>query len=450
MTDYSESNEKKEPPKIKLGIPETETGSAAPKATESEPEQPAPEKPADVSQDKPPIKLLLDALADVKIQTPKAPAAEQPEEKKTEPVPPAQPEAEKKEEPPAQPAPTPEEKKPLIKLSAPTPEEPEFEEAPKEEPKAEMQKEEPAPTPTPIKLTGTTPDKPADGEEPPAEPKAEAPMESPAPPPKAKPPQQANGNGPKSDEVAEAGTGDPSKDKTIRLDNIEEESLEDLYQSALNATQRVILDEQQKKKETGPQKAADETQALKHAEMAEATKKSTARLNLQEMLSDEDQKELLKQQTMHISADESPPAKPSSTIKIQKPDDAEQKSSATISIPTDFDGIGKSETARVDLPRKVTSTKPPTQRKTIRIKRPDAGGPGATRPALAVARPATRTSKLSEANKAAAGTLKLDSEESAHPAFAAVAVIAVLVGLVLVYVLAATLSPGIPFPGRLV
>lgn len=252
-------------------------------------------------------------------------------------------------------------------------------------------------------------------------------------------------------EIVEAESAD---EKSIQIQDIEGESLDDLYQAALNATQRVILDE--KEKAATNKIAIDEAQTLKKAELAEASKKSTARLDLAEMLSDDERSEIMKHETMHINTDGSAP-RPSGTMKIQRPatPPPEAMSDSTMAIPLDLEESKKSETARIELPRDIASSKPASGRKTIRIKRPDGGGVAATRPALSVARTSasapdeTAPTATAEAARAAI-SFDTNDEEVDSPAFAAVALVAVLVGLALVYVLAATLVPALPFPGRLV
>lgn len=239
------------------------------------------------------------------------------------------------------------------------------------------------------------------------------------------------------------------KGQTIRLDDLQEESLEDLYKAALNATQRVILDEKQKAA-TGKIAAEKADELLDKAALTESSKKSTARLDLQEMLSESEQNELLKKQTMPIQTDAAP-QKPGGTVKIKRPDAAPSASpDTTMAISEDLEESKKSETARIDLPRDVAGSAPPTQRKTIRIKRPD--GSGAASRTLTVARTSAggESSAPSSSSSPKKAAVKIDSDEVSMPSiFAIAAVLAVLVGIAVVYVLAATLSPDLPFPGRL-
>lgn len=248
-------------------------------------------------------------------------------------------------------------------------------------------------------------------------------------------------DGGKQDDAPPKTVAGPAKTQSIVFDDIKDSSLEDLYKAALNATQRVILDEKQRASETSRLAAeGDPAQALKKAEENEAEKKSSARLDLQEMLSDEDRQKL--------KDTEDAPTTPRRTVKLERPqvDEPGENDEAPV-LPLDIEESKKSETARIDLPREVTSSAPPSQRKTIRIKRPDGAGAPVPR-TLSVAR-APKGEKKPSVSK---DTLKLDSDEevTASPIFAIAAVIAVLVSLAVVYLLAATVYPGIPFPGRLI
>jgi cobalamin biosynthesis Mg chelatase CobN len=97
----------------------------------------------------------------------------------------------------------------------------------------------------------------------------------------------------------------------------------------------------------------------------------------------------------------------------------------------------KSETARIDLPA-TTSERPATRPKTIRIKRPEAA---AVKKPLTITRPSVES--------AATDVGATSEEESVGTIFSALAVAALLVVCVLIYVLAAqTFAPDLPFPGR--
>ncbi len=459
MTDASDGKEIKQPPKIKLGLADTKPAPGA-----------SPAKPSTEKDDAPQPKIKL-GLGSVTKAIDEAQAAES----KDDSVPAKEtPKADAPEKDVADQS-TPEEKsseKPKIKLNLDQAEAKPEEEAEKEAPKAEEKQveepEQPAAESKPeaeekpkIKLGLGQNDAPKaeQAEEKPkiklnldqaeAKPEEEAKKEA----PKAKEKQVEKPAQPAAEEES-AEESEAAKGRTMQIADIEGESLDDLYKAALNATQRVILDEKERAADAGT--AESETQALKKAEMAESTKKSTARLDLQDMLSDEDRKEMLKDETMHINVDgEAEPQKPKGTLKISRTADAEPpaRSDSTMPISLDTEESKKSETARIELPREVASSSgPSSQRKTIRIKRPD--GTGAAPRSLSVARKAEPVSDVGGADSEAvtkASTLTLDhEEESVHPAFGAVALVAVLVGVLLLYVLVATLTSALPFPGRLV
>ncbi len=229
---------------------------------------------------------------------------------------------------------------------------------------------------------------------------------------------------------------DAAKMKTIKIDAIDDsdESLEDVYKAALERTQRVSLDEKQV-----------DTAALEKAEAREAEKKATARVNLKEFISKEDEQEMLKKRTLALddSAVVAPPKRKSGTIRIEPASTAQIEAMGLQAPPPDLDESRKSETARIEVPRDaVGTTKPPSQRKTIRIKRPD--GTSAVKP-MPIARAPAR-----EEPKFTASEAGEEQEESAGTLFTVLALVATLVVLVLLYVLTATLYPGVPFPGRLV
>lgn len=102
----------------------------------------------------------------------------------------------------------------------------------------------------------------------------------------------------------------------------------------------------------------------------------------------------------------------------------------------------KSETARIDLSAEDVD-RPATRPKTIRIKRPD-GTSG--RKALTISRP---DAEAAPAPVVEAGEVSGD-EETASPFVGVMALMALLVACVLVYVLLAqTFAPTLPFPGRI-
>lgn len=229
---------------------------------------------------------------------------------------------------------------------------------------------------------------------------------------------------------------DAAKMKTIKIEAIDEsdESLEDVYKAAMERTQRVSLDEKQV-----------DTAALEKAEAREAEKKATARVNLKEFISKEDEQEMLKKRTLALddSAVVAPPKRKSGTIRIEPASTAQIEAMGLQAPPPDLDESRKSETARIEVPREAAgATKPPSQRKTIRIKRPD--GTSAVKPMPVARAPAGAepTFKVSESAE--------EQEETAGTLFTVLTLVATIVVLVLLYVLTATLYPGVPFPGRLV
>jgi hypothetical protein len=239
-----------------------------------------------------------------------------------------------------------------------------------------------------------------------------------------------------------------AKSATIQIDDMSQESLDDLYKAALNATQRVVLDEHNVSGITG-----DASASLRQAEMADANKKNTARIDLNEMLTPEEQAELQKKKTMSIDGAKPIPAP---TVRLRPPVPSSGDSSSTISIaPPDMTESQKSETARIDLPGGLppSGASPPSQRKTIRIKRPDGTSLSTGARAITVARAGAASSTPAATPRADA--IKLDSEaetddEESSLTFSILALVAVLVALAVVYVLAATMTPDLPFPGRLV
>lgn len=256
-------------------------------------------------------------------------------------------------------------------------------------------------------------------------------LSSAVPPPKAKP----------------VRTDTEEKSATIQIDDLSQESLDDLYKAALNATQRVILDEHKTAAASG-----DVSASLRQVEIAEANKKHTARIDLNEMLTPEEQAELQKKKTMSIGEEKPAPA---ATVKLRSPVSGADAGSSTISIaPVDTTESQKSETARIDLPGGIPASggSPPSQRKTIRIKRPDGSSLSAGGRTLTIARTGTATAPTAIPSEDA---LTLDSEagsdaESHSLTFSLLALVAVLVALAVVYVLTATMMPDLPFPGRLV
>lgn len=186
-------------------------------------------------------------------------------------------------------------------------------------------------------------------------------------------------------------------------------------------------------------------------------KKKTARIDLNEVLQGDDN-DIFKRRTALLDASKFPPGTITSsaaqmsgprTIRI-KQSDAPSTSilkkpvappATEIDEPIAADMAGKkSETARIDLPPEATGAQPPTRRKTIRIKRPE-GGSGGPSKTLVVSR---------SESPAFTPTVERTEEEGPGTAFSIIAIAAMLVSIVLIYVLLAqTVPSGLPFPGTL-
>ncbi|MBU1909491.1 MAG: hypothetical protein KJ726_05540 [Verrucomicrobia bacterium] len=188
----------------------------------------------------------------------------------------------------------------------------------------------------------------------------------------------------------------------------------------------------------------------------DAAKKQTARIDLKEVLGgDED---IFKRRTAILDPSKIQAAEAAAapkTIRIKRPEGAATGLIKPVSEPmTPSEPIAaearKSETARIELPQEVaeaTGAEAPTRRKTIRIKRPE-GGPPTARP-LVVSKPSVAVSRAEPGAPTGAPT-----EEEAGTVFSIVALAAVLVACVLIYVLAAQVGtldtlipPHMPFPG---
>lgn len=155
----------------------------------------------------------------------------------------------------------------------------------------------------------------------------------------------------------------------------------------------------------------------------------------------EGHEDIFKRSTIPVGIPTPPPtpaAKPK-TLAVKRPVAASPEPPAVVTPEQrTVAEAKKSETARIDLPADV-GERPATRPKTIRIKRPD----GTTaRKALTIARPDTD----SVAPSVSVGATE---EESAGTVFSVLALVAVLIACVLIYVLAAqTIAPELPFPGR--
>jgi len=240
---------------------------------------------------------------------------------------------------------------------------------------------------------------------------------------------------------AAGSTTEAIKSSTIRIDDIREESLEEIYKAALNATQRVILDDEAKAK-------TDQLRALTEEK---PSKESTIKLQPSFLSKDDDELKNITDQAIKME-----------TARI---DDVEEDANRTVALSSLTDA-GKSETARIEAPPEE-AVSPPSQRKTIRIKRPDGAAAGTPRTiSIARAGGATATApgtgrKLSikqATGEAAAGEIAeaggeitlVVSDEKASPVMGSLALVASLLAICVVYVLLATLYEAVPFPGRLI
>ncbi|OQA26650.1 MAG: hypothetical protein BWY59_01308 [Verrucomicrobia bacterium ADurb.Bin345] len=243
------------------------------------------------------------------------------------------------------------------------------------------------------------------------------------------------------------------KKSTVRIDtpaDIQPVSEADKLELAKKTTARVIIDEDRAKGDTTRIEPAT-------AEPSDAAKKRTARIDLGEMLDDE--QDIFKRRTALIDSSkfagstEAPGAprtirikRPETPPTTQMPRPPEPEPEEDVVVPvSQAEAARKSETARIDLPPEVAE-QPPTRKKTIRIKRPGSSGAG-SKP-LVITRTPVDTGYTPGAKP------KIVEEDS--PAFAWIAIAAVLVSAVLIYVLAsqvgtvAELIPArFPYPGSL-
>lgn len=246
--------------------------------------------------------------------------------------------------------------------------------------------------------------------------------------------------------LSEAEKSAAVKKATVRIEipsDIQPAGVEDALEAAKKTTARVIIDEERAKGDTariGPVPP----------ELAQSAKKRTARIDLGETPA-EDQ-DIFKRRTAVFDPSKLAEARGEvpRTIRIKRPEGAAPTTEISPIVPPppqEVDAARKSETARIELPAEaapVAQEQPPTRKKTIKIKRP-----GAT----AAATPIVITRPTEEAKpEAAVGA----AEGQPHPAFAWVALVAVIITVLLVYVLLAQvgtapelLSARLPWPGRL-
>jgi len=137
---------------------------------------------------------------------------------------------------------------------------------------------------------------------------------------------------------------------------------------------------------------------------------------------------------------------PPKTIRIRRP--GEPAATEPPPPPPVEEPSAKRKTSRLDVPVEKEAG-PPTQRKTIRIKRPEAGGGAARTVTIARTEERPTTATAPEAAPEAAAAPEVDEP---GVVFSIVAIAALLVAGVLIYVLAAQAFPSmnLPWPGRIV
>jgi len=238
-------------------------------------------------------------------------------------------------------------------------------------------------------------------------------------------------------------------------------------EAAKQTTMRIIIDEE----ERAPSSESTQklkSQALKGTQPIESAKKQTSRIDLPASI-EEKEADVLKRRTAAISTPAAPPRvapvaeppspQPPKTIRIKRPEMPATKvlprapvpgsEETPVEAPTDRDiaQAKKSETARLDLPADV-GERPPTRPKTIRIKRPD--GTTSRKPMTLGQTTASEPEEPTGPSFVRQVALEDEEEESPGGVFVALTTIGVIVTFVLVYVLLAqTLAPTLPFPGRL-
>lgn len=235
------------------------------------------------------------------------------------------------------------------------------------------------------------------------------------------------------------------KKATVRIEipsDIQPAGVADAIEAAKKTTARVIIDEDRAKGDTARIEPAV-------PEPPDATKKRTTRIDLGEV--PEEEQDIFKRRTTVMDATKLAGAagEVPRTIRIKRPEGAAPTTEIppiTAPPPQQVESARKSETARINLPPEVAAVEeqPPTRKKTIKIKRPGA----ATSAPLVITR--------APAEGLPAGEVVPAGEPQPHPAFAWIALVAVIVAVVLVYVLAAQVGTApdllparFPYPGRL-
>ncbi|HMP88851.1 MAG TPA: hypothetical protein PJ991_01555 [Kiritimatiellia bacterium] len=197
-------------------------------------------------------------------------------------------------------------------------------------------------------------------------------------------------------------------------------------------------------------KKSDTTRIDIPATSGDASKQQTSKIDLSSAASSTD--DVFKAKTIPVGVPTPPPVAPPGrpkTIQMKRPAAAPGES-IIVSPETTANATEqarKSETARIDLSADNVD-RPATRPKTIRIKRPD-GTSG--RKALAIARPSdeeTPTPSEETVSPPIVDTADSDNEPGVFVGIISIAAL-VVAGILLYVLLAQTMAPNLPFPGRI-
>ncbi len=242
-------------------------------------------------------------------------------------------------------------------------------------------------------------------------------------------------------QLKDQGAGEGAREKQDETSRVDDDS----------TTSRIKLEEK-----------ASEDEAERTGELG---KDSTVRVDLTEVMAragatspskpEADDRE----STARIEAkdDAATTAPPPRTVRLKRPSDLPRPVSVgsddkappkTVVLKKPGTDESKQSTSRIAVPDSAIESAPPSSRKTIRIKRSAAPSSPKT---LTIARP-SRSAAPTLPGDADETLRELEAEVRGEPgvAFSILAIAALLVFCVLVYVLAAqTIAPDLPFPGRL-
>lgn len=262
------------------------------------------------------------------------------------------------------------------------------------------------------------------------------------------------------------------KAETSRVDLEQAEEADPLVRiardAALNRTARISLDEPPEAAQPSTAKSMDYTTHinLEGAGMDEApvppqTKEGTRRVTIDDLATalprDEESPKPIK--TVRLQRPTSVPK----TVVLSRPGAAPVEKPEPPAAPAIMERpeSNAGATARIDVPPEAMEPTPSTQRKTIRIKRPD-GSPTSTSKTVSLTRqpkislvkaPAAEESEASAASpvlsKQAQRLLLNDMEDTPGTAFSVMSLVALLIAMALVYLLVAEFM-GFPLPGRLI